>query len=121
MIKCTVCGKEMNGRGKTCSSKCRKILSRSVTESVTTVTQSVTKPTVTKCDRVSVTSWTVTGHEAGLQHYLNHPDMYYPRKEPDKLNWGPHMTATQLHNSKFKANRVAIPGDYDYAGKSYAV
>ena len=43
MSECTVCGNE-SGKGKTCSSKCRKILSRSVTKGVTdaSVTSSVT-------------------------------------------------------------------------------
>ena len=38
------------------------------------------------------------------------------RTNPDSLNWGPHMTSDQLHEAGLKANRVPIPGDWDYVG-----
>ncbi len=49
-MKCLVCNTEIEGKAKTCSSKCRKALSRSVTQSVTNVTES-------KCDNASVTDF----------------------------------------------------------------
>lgn len=38
------------------------------------------------------------------------------RTNPDVLNWGQHMTSDQLHDAGLKANRVPIPGDWDYQG-----
>lgn len=44
-------------------------------------------------------------------------DVYYvPRNHPERLNWGEHMTAVQLKDAGLVANRVAIPGDWDYTG-----
>lgn len=45
------------------------------------------------------------------------PDGHYAtRTDPDSLNWGEWMTADQLHEAGLKANRVSIPGDWDYVG-----
>ena len=44
-------------------------------------------------------------------------DVYYhPRTHPERLNWGEHMTGAQLEDAGLVANRVSIPGDYDYVG-----
>jgi hypothetical protein len=53
-----------------------------------------------------------------LQDYYDNPDDYYPRQEPDKLNWGPWMNSSQLQETGYKANRVPIPGDWDYEGRA---
>ncbi len=53
---------------------------------------------------------------ASLKHYQAYPEKYIPRREPDKLNWGPWMNSQQLEQAGLKANRVSIPGDWDYAG-----
>lgn len=46
------------------------------------------------------------------------PEVYYwPRNHPERLNWGEHMTAAQLKDAGLAANRVPIPGDWDYVGR----
>lgn len=52
---------------------------------------------------------------ACLEHYLANQDKYIKRSEPDKLNWGPWMSSDELSKAGLKANRVTIPGDWDYA------
>ncbi|KKM05810.1 hypothetical protein LCGC14_1750340 [marine sediment metagenome] len=52
----------------------------------------------------------------GIEHYRSNPDKYIPRLEPDKLNWGPHLNIAELNAAGLKANRVPIPGDWDYEG-----
>lgn len=45
------------------------------------------------------------------------PNVYYwPRAHPERINWGEHMTMDQLKEAGLVANRVPIPGDWDYAG-----
>lgn len=51
-----------------------------------------------------------------LEHYHANPDSYIPRREPERLNWGEWMNRTQLEYAGLKANRVPIPGDWDYVG-----
>ena len=41
---------------------------------------------------------------------------YHPRTHPERLNWGEPMTRAELEAAGLKANRVPIPGDWDYAG-----
>ncbi len=48
-----------------------------------------------------------------LDYHLNQQD-YASRAIPDRLNWGPWMNSTQLEQAGLKANRVSIPGDWDY-------
>ena len=56
----------------------------------------------------------VCGMITGLLHYTANPNMYVERNEPDKLNWGEYMDRDELKRRGFKANRVSIPGDWDY-------
>ena len=39
---------------------------------------------------------------------------YVARTNPDLLNWGDRMDFNELNQAGLKANRVAIPGDWDY-------
>lgn len=55
-------------------------------------------------------------HTEHLAYYHDCPDMYVQRQEPDKLNWGKWMNGKQLRQAGLKANRVPIPGDWDYEG-----
>lgn len=55
---------------------------------------------------------------ASLEHYLTCPDQYATRTMPDKINWGPWMNSQQLERAGLKANRVPIPGDWDYEGEA---
>lgn len=51
---------------------------------------------------------------ASLEHYKVFPDKYVPRREPELLNWGPWLNMAQLETAGLKANRVSVPGDWDY-------
>ena len=55
---------------------------------------------------------------ASLEDYTDdHGRKYVPRNEPVLLNWGPGlMNRQQLEKAGLKANRVAMPGDWDYDG-----
>ena len=54
---------------------------------------------------------------ASLGDYLDdHGRKYATRTEPDKLNWGPWMNSEALERAGLRANRVSIPGDWDYEG-----
>ena len=41
---------------------------------------------------------------------------YAARTNPELLNWDKPMTLSQLNSAGLKANRVSIPGDWDYSG-----
>ncbi len=56
------------------------------------------------------------GVTATLEHYERNAQMYAKHNAPALLNWGPHMTIAELNASGLKANRVPIPGDWDYEG-----
>ncbi len=56
------------------------------------------------------------GVTASLDHYHRNASFYIPRREPDKLNWGAWLNMAQLEQAGLKANRVPIPGDWDYVG-----
>ena len=59
--------------------------------------------------------------KACLDHYLAEQDKYAPRANPDKLNWGPWLNTAELNAAGLKANRVPIPGDWDYEGSHEAI
>ncbi len=65
------------------------------------------------CDIRSGTE--VVGVPASLKDY-NEPDgrAYAQRENPAKLNWGKPLTFHELQASPFTANRVSIPGDWDF-------
>lgn len=73
------------------------------------VTESVTNVDVTPIAHV-------TSLPVGLEHYHGNPAKYVKRVCPELLNWGLWMNSTQLEQAGLKANRVAIPGDWDYEG-----
>lgn len=51
---------------------------------------------------------------ASLQDYLDNPDDYAKRTNPERLNWGPYMASSELRARGYVANRVPISGDWDY-------
>jgi hypothetical protein len=54
---------------------------------------------------------------ASLEDYNNHDGRdYAARTNAVLLNWGEPMTAHDLERAGLKANRVPIPGDWDYHG-----
>ena len=66
----------------------------------------VVRVETTVSERVSIRPPTLIG-----------PEVYYhPRNHPERLNWGEHMTRLELDAAGLKANRVPIPGDWDYHG-----
>ena len=135
------CNNDVVGRSAYCGDACRKAWSRrkvvnqtinehpatSEVESVTTVTQiSVTNcdiPTVTSVTDETVTSsvteaqsQVIRPEPTALDHYYANPDMYATRNSPELLNWGEPMSLMGLQQAGLKANRVTIPGDWDYSG-----
>jgi hypothetical protein len=55
-----------------------------------------------------------TTQTASLDHYQSNPDQYAKRTNAATLNWGEPMSSPELAKAKLTANRVAIPGDWDY-------
>lgn len=53
---------------------------------------------------------------ATLEHYQANPDQYIARADAERLNWGKRMNMNELNIAGKKANRVPIPGDWDYEG-----
>lgn len=51
-----------------------------------------------------------------LTDQLENTGRYAHRTNPDLLNWGKWMTKDELAKAGLKANRVTIPGDWDYEG-----
>ena len=71
----------------------------------------VTSEGVTECDKESV--------RASLEHYWSHPDLYATRTDAESLNWGKYMNSQELKDNGFRANRVSLPGDWDYEGAGH--
>ena len=76
-------------------------------------------PVTEKVTRVTTEQRNVTSsalrYACRLDYHVNRQD-YIPRREPNSLNWGPWMDSSQLEQAELEGNRVAIPGDWDYAG-----
>ena len=103
--KAAGCDEPVQGKASYCSGKCRTAHSRaSVTPTVTN--GSVTEPVDVTVDR------------PGLSHYNSNPSKYAPRTNPHLLNWGKWMSGESLAHFGLVANRVPIPGDWDYVGKA---
>ena len=62
---------------------------------------------VTKPERDVTRNACLFDYEANRQDYAT-------RAEPERLNWGPWMSADELARAGLSANRVTIPGDWDY-------
>ena len=103
-MKCKNCDNEATGRSKYCSDSCKTVYNRNK--------KSVTTETVTFDDVADTYNY----NAPSLEHYQACPDQYVQRFEPDKLNWGKRMTSKELTQASLKANRVSIPGDWDYTG-----
>ena len=56
------------------------------------------------------------GRYASFEDYETNPGDYAVRENPGHLNWGDPMNYHELQVSEFKANRVTLPGDWDYVG-----
>lgn len=58
------------------------------------------------------------GRVASLKDYNKRSTDYHRRLEPEKLNWGVKLNAPQLKQAGLRANRVPIPGDWDFVEES---
>ena len=108
-MKCKNCDNELTGRQQGhCSDRCRMALKRTQPEQVkvehetrTALDANAGPPQIGRPD---------------LEHYQSNPEMYATRTNPEKLNWGPWLGSVDLKARSFVANRVSIPGDWDYKG-----
>ena len=125
-MQCLNCSKEVDQTGnrprKYCSDKCRMVHVRSLRKS-----KAYSKPNneggvlaetnknvdSSECSRQSKISVDLT-FAVSYKHYVDNPDMYARRDNPEKLNWGQPLTFHELQASPFTANRVSIPGDWDF-------
>lgn len=76
----------------------------------------VTAVTGESCTELGPIDHALIDKRGGLADYHANRDKYATRAEPDKLNWGPWMDSGELQEAGLKANRVSIPGDWDYSG-----
>ncbi len=90
-----------------CNDACRMAYKRKSEQSKTNKVES---------EQVSPEGLTVSWDRSviSLEHYKANPDKYAQRTHPDRLNWGVLMTASELNKAGLSANRVTIPGDFDY-------
>ena len=90
------CNNEVSDKATWCSDACRKAASR---------TNNPDKPRSDNPDK---------------RNPDTNPDKPYTRDvtrtNPELINTGPPMAAHQLKQAGLKANRVPIPGDWDYEG-----
>ncbi len=108
------CGYESKRRtSRFCSAKCRVSAGRSVTNVSVTQTQPVTLRTDTVAGSDTLN---VVASESLVDPRIGPEVYYHPRTHPECLNWEAWMDVDELKQNGFKANRVSIPGDWDYVG-----
>lgn len=126
-MECLQCGKELKGRAKWCRDcynsvpdryTINSVPERSTKEDETLPKEGLTVATLqglaTEMDkRADLVPGT-------LSHYELNPTMYAKRTIPQVLNWGPWMNTEELMAAGKVANRVPIPGDWDYEGTQEA-
>ena len=56
----------------------------------------------------------VLDNAPSLEHYKANPSMYATRNNPEKLNWGKHMSFHDLQASVYVGNRYSVEGDWDF-------
>ena len=106
------CSNEVIGKSLYCSDSCKTVYNRNKDRNKsTTVTPTVTSVAISSEVKILDKDDNVI---TGLLHYTANPNMYVERVEPDRLNWGKWMDRDELKQAGFKANRVSIPGDWDY-------
>ena len=105
MMKCIneTCSSEAAGRSKYCSDACKVAFNRNKKRPAT-----VTNETVTPNRNTTRT--------ASYQDYIDNLQDYAQRADAGRLNWGERMDQEQLKAAGLKANRISIPGDWDYVG-----
>ena len=129
-MKCMNCGNELTGKKRAhCSDRCRMALKRKA-EQKAKAEHEQTQPEQPKPNELNplaecfhpidltpaVLDEIRPDQPGGLERYYATPNMYAERKHAELLNWGKWMDTADLELHKLKANRVSIPGDWDYAG-----
>lgn len=114
MYGCKHCNSPITGKQTYCSPKCRKAANRAKCDTPTVTNGSVTQPEPVTVDEPGV----VIHDGPSITHYNSNPAKYAPRTNPNKLNWGKWMSGEQLAHFELVANRVPIPGDWDYTGEA---
>lgn len=98
-MKCKQCCLPVSGKSQYCSESCKTVYNRNKRAGTSGPEQ---------------VAGTVP---ASLDEYADsHGRKYAHRAHPDELNWGPWMNSEQLEQARLRANRVSIPGDWDYVG-----
>ena len=97
-MNCKQCNKELTGKKQYCGDACRMAYRR------------------LKGEQQVAHHYQPEQESEQITNPNTQPEHYATRTNPDKLNWGTHMNPVELDKAGFKANRVPIPGDYDYAG-----
>ena len=108
MSECIICKTECSGT--TCSGSCRAKLSRR-----TRTQEPEAHAHGIEAHAPSARKEAHAGVTPTLQHYQANPTMYAARTNPEAINWGKPLSLWGLEKAGFKANRVSIPGDWDYA------
>lgn len=115
--KCKHCDGPVAGKKLYCDDACRMAFNRAQTEQQTAPQpeQSSNQPEQTQPEQP-----TRTEQESGpsIGHYNANPSKYAPRTNPHLLNWGKWMSGESLAHFGLVANRVPIPGDWDYVGEA---
>ena len=120
-FKCRNCGATRRNDDSDpdyCSGKCRRLDERGpLTETgvaevgeaeVVIVDELPDKPKIRLPDGVTLVQ------KGSLDDYYARPEAYHRRLEPEKLNWGIKLDVKQLKQAGLRANRVPIPGDWDF-------
>ena len=107
------CNNEATGKSAFCGKSCRAQHSRRNKSSATSEAQQLINQAdevIRDCESLKPPT---------LADY-NDPDgrKYATRANPQLLNWGPTMRLGELKASGLVANRVTIPGDWDYEGQA---
>ncbi len=112
------CSKEAQGKSKYCSPSCKVAYNRNKGKSIETNRNNEAGPVQNDEVVIDANSNLMV---ISLEHYLANviiegQTSYAERTHPEKLNWGPRMDTADLASSPYLANRVPIPGDFDYCG-----
>ncbi len=116
-MDCKQCGTLLTGRQREfCSDKCRMRHKRQTRTSEDGSGSTNANKVVVEPEQIESEQQTRT---ASFEDYQAHPGDYVPRVQPELLNWGSWMNSGQLEQPGLKANRVPVPGDWDYQGDCY--
>lgn len=119
MVNCVICGNECTG--KTCSGACRAKLSRRKprplrTDQLESCARTEAHGEGARATLEAIDELEDEARTASLEDYQANPKDYATRTDATKLNWGVPMSTHELQVTQYTANRVTIPGDWDYEG-----